>query len=85
MAEVFSENRLGKNAEWIVRNEPCVGCGGSASSTVDFDVLGDASQIPVCDECRGDVVDRIVEDLRTSGVGEENIVGTIGRNGQGRA
>lgn len=83
--ERFADNELGEMARWIVENEPCVGCGGVPSRTVDFDVLGEADQLAVCGSCASSVADQIRDQLRSNGVGEENVAGTIGSNGHGRA
>lgn len=85
----FENNRLGKSAHFMLENgakcEARVGsdgarCGKEADQILDFDVLGCAEQIPVCQEHIHAVMGVIQEELERQGRST-----VFGSNGFGRA
>lgn len=81
----FGKGKAGDSALEIVKNGDCVECGSRSMRTLDFDVMGELEQVPLCesDECEASVID--VVRLEMIARGQVDIVNTFGHNGLGRA
>ena len=78
----FASSDAGKMAKALIESAVCcVGCGKLAVRTLDFDVLGDLEQLPVCQECLNNVKADVGGDLRRSG---RDPSATFSVNGWGR-
>lgn len=79
--ENFGPGLAGERAFNLIKIESsCQECGGEATHTLDFDVLGDLEQILVCDKCLPEVERKVREDLAKIGR-----LSNFGVNGRGRA
>lgn len=80
--EHFGIGDAGRSAWDILAAQPaCKECkAGPATHTIDFDVVGDLTQVPVCDDC-----DEVVRDKVTKDVGKRGMFPSFGTNGRGRA
>lgn len=79
--EMFGHETLGLRDFQIMSAGPsCQECGDvPASYTLNFDVLGDAESVPVCDKCGPLVEAKVSQDVAS--IGRTTI---FGRNGWGR-
>lgn len=80
----FGDGIAGKNAKLIVASSKCKNCGEKAVATIDFDVMADLEQLPVCKStvCYRIMINRITQDLKQ--YGQIDTVNTFSLNGQGR-
>jgi len=80
---LFGEGEAGNRAFFLISaGSKCEGAKncGAATTTVDFDVLGELEMVPTCEGHRAVIEKRVLEDLTRQG----RLV-SFGVNGRGRA
>lgn len=80
--KVESESDIAREkARLIMSLKPsCCECGEPAEHTLDFDIIGDLTQIPVCKRCTASLEEKITAEL----IFQERLV-SFGLDGRGRA